>query len=139
MIIMSHNSVRVVIYDDVATAKRICGNARVGLFLATTWARYFSKYTPMQSGTMRDSVSIEPFKVTYNAPYSHYQWEGKLYVSPSTGSAWAKSGEIKVPVGKNLTYSKEQNPLATDHWHIPAEAAFKSTVARQVTEYIRRL
>ena len=50
-----------------------------------------------------------------------------------------KLGEIKVPTEKNLEYSKEQNPLATDHWHISAEQAFKESVARQVSAYIERL
>lgn len=136
---MSNAKVTIKIFNPQQSIDRICNDERVGLFLANTWIKYFAKYTPMQSGTLRESVTPEPFKVTYNAPYAHYQWGGKLYVSPSTGSAWAKLGEIKVPVEKNLEYSKEQNPLATDHWHLSAEQAFKSSVAKQVSAYIERL
>lgn len=136
---MSNPNATVVIFNANRTASRFCEDDRVGLFLATTWAKYFAKYTPMQTGTLRDSFSVEPFKVTYNAPYAHYQWTGELWVSSTTGSSWAEAGEIKVPTGQPLEYSKEQNPLATDHWHIPAEQAFKKTVANQVTKFIRGL
>lgn len=136
---MANGRVTIKIFDSSKTANRICKNDSVGLFLANTWIKYFAKYTPMQTGTLRESVTPEPFKVTYNAPYAHYQWQGELYVSPTTGSSWAKAGEIKVPTGIPLEYSKEQNPLATDHWEVPAEQAFKESVARQVTEYIRRM
>lgn len=125
------------IYDAHSTADRITQNNAVGQFVAQTWARYFSKYIPMQQGILRSNFTTEPFKVTYESPYAHYQWQGELYVSPTTGSSWALPGEIKVPTGKPLEYSKEQNPLATSHWEVPAFDAFRDTVAKQVTMYIR--
>lgn len=125
------------IYDAHSTADRITQNNAVGQFVAQTWARYFAKYIPMQQGILRSNFTTEPFKVTYESPYAHYQWQGELYVSPTTGSSWALPGEIKVPTGKPLEYSKEQNPLATSHWEVPAFDAFRDTVARQVTMYIR--
>lgn len=131
-------SVRVEIFDPQGTMDRICDNDAVGQFVAQTWARYFAKYTPMQSGILRSNYTTKPFQVIYNSPYAHYQHEGILYVSPTTGSSWALPGEIKVPTGQNLSYSKEQNPLATSHWEIPAYEAFGDTVARQVEAYIRR-
>ena len=136
---MSNNSVKITIFNPTATVNRICNNDSVGIFLATTWSRYFAKYTPMQSGVLRENISINPFEVVYNSPYAHYQWEGKLYVSPTTGSSWAQEGETKVPTDIDLSYNTEQNPLATSHWEVPAYEAFKDDVARQVTEYIRRL
>ena len=136
---MSNNSVKVTIFNPTATVNRICNHDSVGIFLATTWSRYFAKYTPMQSGVLRENISINPFEVVYNSPYAHYQWKGKLYVSPTTGSSWAQEGETKVPTDIDLSYNTEQNPLATSHWEVPAYEAFKDDVARQVTEYIRRL
>ena len=125
------------IYDAHSTADRITQNNAVGQFVAQTWARYFAKYIPTQQGILRSNFTTEPFKVTYESPYAHYQWQGELYVSPTTGSSWALPGEIKVPTGKPLKYSKEQNPLATSHWEVPASDAFRDAVARQVTIYIR--
>ena len=38
-------------------------------------------------------------------PYAYYLHEGILYVSPTTGSAWAKKNEIKIPTDQELTYA----------------------------------
>ena len=88
-----------------------------------------------------------PYQVIYNSPYAHYQWEGKLYVDPITGKGafydpdygfWSRPGVTKIPTDIPLNYSKEQNPLATSHWEVPAYNAFKDTVARAVTNYLKR-
>ena len=92
---------------------------------------------PNATGHIKEQLHYRAIKVTYESPYAHYQWQGELYVSPTTGSSWALPGEIKVPTGKPLKYSKEQNPLATSHWEVPASDAFRDAVARQVTMYIR--
>ena len=38
----------------------------VGTFVASEWSRYFAKYVPMQTGTLSQNITIEPFQVTYN-------------------------------------------------------------------------
>ena len=93
---------------------------RTGIFLAETWAKIFTKYTPKDSGTLSQSYITEPYKITYEQKYSHYQWFG---VSKN---------------GKPLRYSKEQNFLAQSHWEEAAERDKKVEVARAVTEYLKR-
>ena len=93
---------------------------RTGIFLAETWAKIFTKYTPKDSGTLSQSYITEPYKVTYEQKYSHYQWFG---ISRN---------------GKPLRYSKEQNFLAQSHWEEPAQDAFSDDVARAVSKYLRR-
>lgn len=115
-------NIKVKMYHPQKTADRICENRQVGLFLANTWGNYFDKYTPMQEGILMSNKTIEPFTVTYDSPYAHYQWEGISRFS-----------------GNPLNYSKEQNPLATSHWEVPAYEAFQDSVAKQVTAFIRRL
>lgn len=121
-------------------------NDDVGTFLASEWSRYFAKYVPMQEGILASDITIDPFKVTYNSPYAHYQWEGKLYVDPITLKGafynsdygfWSRPGVSKIPTDIPLNYSKEQNPLATSHWEVPAFEAFKDDVARAVTQYLK--
>ena len=72
---------------------------------------------------------------------------GKLYVDPITGKGafydkdygfWSRPGVPKVPTNIPLNYSKEQNPLATSHWEVPAFEMYKNIVAQSVSEYIRR-
>lgn len=92
----------------------------VGIFVAETWAKIFAKYTPKDTGTLSQSYTTEPYKITYEQRYSHYQWEG---------------------IGKNgtpLNYNKEKNSLAQSHWEKAAERDKKSEVAKAVTEYIKR-
>lgn len=74
--------------------------------------RYMSDYMPRrQAGELGHmmvmSTVIGSGEINIPGPYAHYLHEGILYVSPTTGSAWAKKDEIKVPAvpGKELTYA----------------------------------
>lgn len=89
--------------------------------------RYMSDYMPRrQAGELEHMMVLATVvgsgQVDIPGPYAHYLHEGILYVSPTTGSAWAKKGEIKVPTGKELTYAgapmrgkKFFDRMKTDH------------------------
>lgn len=139
------SSVIITINNPASIADRIIDDD-VGIFVASEWSRYFAKYVPMQEGILASDITIDPFKVTYNSPYAHYQWMGNLYVDPITLKGafydsdygfWSRPGVSKIPTGIPLNYSKEQNPLATSHWEVPAFEAFKDDVARAVTQYLK--
>ena len=97
-------------------------NPKFGTFVAAEWKRLINPYTPRDTGTMMNSAKIRPFEIEYIQPYSHFMYEGILYVDPKTGSAWAGFGVDKVPTDKLLNYQKN-NPFATDHWDIKAAQA----------------
>lgn len=64
--------------------------------------RYMSDYMPRrQAGELEHmmimATVIGSGQIDIPGPYAHYLHEGILYVSPTTGSAWAKENEIKVP------------------------------------------
>lgn len=72
--------------------------------------RYMSPYMPRrQAGELEHimvmATVIGSGQIDIPGPYAHYLHEGILYVSPTTGSAWAKRNEIKVPINKELTYA----------------------------------
>jgi hypothetical protein len=72
--------------------------------------RYMSDYMPRrQAGELEHMMVIATVigsgQIDIPGPYAHYLNEGILYVSPTTGSAWAKKNEIKVPTDKELTYA----------------------------------
>ena len=72
--------------------------------------RYKSDYMPRrQAGELEHmmilSTVIGSGQIDIPGPYAHYLHEGILYVSPTTGSAWAKKDEIKVPTDRLLTYA----------------------------------
>lgn len=72
--------------------------------------RYMEPYMPRrQAGELIHKMKMDTVigsgEVNISGPYAHYLHEGILYVSPTTGSAWAKKNEIKVPTDKELTYA----------------------------------
>lgn len=72
--------------------------------------RYMSPYMPRrQAGELEHMMVLATVvgsgQIDIPGPYAHYLHEGILYVSPSTGSAWAKRNEIKIPTNKELTYA----------------------------------
>lgn len=72
--------------------------------------RYMSDYMPRrQAGELEHmmvmATVIGSGQIDIPGPYAHYLHEGILYVSPTTGSAWAKKDEIKVPTNRELTYA----------------------------------
>lgn len=72
--------------------------------------RYMGPYLPRrQKGDLEHmmvmSTVIGTGQIDIPGPYAHYLHEGILYVSPTTGSSWAKKDEVKVPTGKELTYA----------------------------------
>ena len=77
--------------------------------------------------TRRMSAAIAGSGNVYAAapPYGRFLYEGKNMVDEGTGSPWARIGAKKVLVSEyggvtsakeKLSYSKNMNPLATDHW-----------------------
>lgn len=72
--------------------------------------RFMGPYMPRrQAGELEhkmvSATVVGSGKVEIDGPYAHYLHEGILYISPTTGSAWAKLNEVKVPTGKELHYS----------------------------------
>ncbi len=72
--------------------------------------RYMSDYMPRrQAGELEHKMILDTVigsgEINISGPYAHYLHEGVLYVSPTTGSAWAKKDEIKVPTDRELTYA----------------------------------
>lgn len=64
-----------------------------------------------------NATRIGSGQVIWDAPHAHYQHEGLLMVSPTTGSSWAKKHEQKIYAEpqKTLDYhSGDEN--RKDHW-----------------------
>lgn len=115
-------------------------NSDVQLFLANECKRQMEPYVPAQNLILAQNVSVytedDRGIVEYRSPYSHYQWEGELYVSSITGSPWASEGEHKVPAGKPLNQSRFRHPLATSHWEKAMWTAKGDAVTQAVQRYL---
>lgn len=78
-------------------------------------------YMPHKTGMLiasgTSSTKIGSGKVIWNTPYAHYMNEGRLMVSPTTGSSWAKKYEEKIysePPKTLIYHSGDKN--RKDHW-----------------------
>lgn len=123
--------IKVKIDNPKKTMNRIIDN-KVRLFASETWARYFKKYVPRDSGFMGETYTTEPGKVTYTSPYAHFQWEGRVMVD-DRGSPWAKKDTKKHYTDRNLKYTY---PGASLHWEEITQKNHKSEVAQEITDYI---
>lgn len=98
---------------------------------------YCSDYVPMDSGMLDQTVDITPEYVHYKSPYSHFQWEGKVFVD-DRGSTYARCNHSKHATSQALQYSTDKHPLATSHWEVAAMAAHKGDLCQDITNYLKR-
>ena len=93
--------------------------------------RYMSPYMPRrQAGELEHmmvmSTVIGSGEINPPGPYAHSLHEGILYVSPTTGSAWAKKNEIKVPTDRVLKYTGA--PMRGKKWFERMKADHKGDI-----------
>lgn len=81
------------------------------------------QYMPMDTGifvnvTKAMSAAIAGSGTVYAAapPFGRFLYEGKVMVGEKSRSAWANKAEKKEVIDKDLVYSKNKHPRATDHW-----------------------
>lgn len=103
--------------------------------------RYMVDYMPRrQAGELAHmmvmATVIGSGQIDTPGPYAHYLHEGILYVSPSTGSPWAKKGEIKVSKGKELTYAGA--PMRGKKWFDRMKADHKDDILQAAQALIDR-
>lgn len=101
--------------------------------------RYMSDYMPRrQTGELEHKMVMATVigsgEIDTPGPYAHYLYEGILYVSPTTGSAWAKKNEIKVPTGKELTYTGA--PMRGKKWFERMKTDHKDDILESVQKLI---
>lgn len=93
--------------------------------------RYMGDYMPRrQAGELEHmmvmATVIGSGQIDTPGPYAHYLHEGILYVSPTTGSSWAKKNEIKVPTDRELTYAGA--PMRGKKWFDRMKADHKDDI-----------
>lgn len=103
--------------------------------------RYMSDYMPRrQAGELEHmmvmATVIGSGQIDIPGPYAHYLHEGILYVSPTTGSAWAKKNEIKIPTDRELTYAGA--PMRGKKWFDRMKADHKDDILQAAQALIDR-
>lgn len=112
---------------------------KVQQFLGKTVADNLKKYVSHKSGVQEKSVKpINNGKqVIINVPYARFQAKGKVMVGIKSKSAWAKRGERKVVINKNLKYHSDR--LRGSHPFERMKADKKDSILLQTAKYARRL
>lgn len=103
--------------------------------------RYMGDYMPRrQAGELEHmmvlSTVIGSGQIDIPGPYAHYLHEGILYVSPTTGSSWAKKNEIKVPTERELTYAG--TPMRGKKWFDRMKADHRGDIIQAAQALIDR-
>lgn len=116
-------------------------NDNFGLFLASEWKRLIDPYTPHRNGLLTQLVLYAPFEITYRSPYSHYMYNGIVYIDPvyKVGGFTNDGGETfkKIPSDRRFNYLKDMNPYATDHWdQAAAKAGQKDKLVLASNKYL---
>ena len=126
-------------YSKDVIMSRATGGNQGQLFLAGEAKRLMDPYVPADNLILAQNVRVYVEKgigiVEYMSPYAHYQWQGILYVSSKTGSAWSQ-GEYKVPTSKQIKHSKFRHPLATSHWEKAMMTGRKNDLIRAYQNYL---
>lgn len=106
-------------------------------------AELFEPYTPIDTGTLLDSVVVTSDGIMYDLDpdYAHYVYEGEIYgpnipvVDKDGNLRWVSpKGKPKYPTGRYMSY---QNPLATRHWDETAISDNYDLVAQTVRGIIK--
>lgn len=112
---------------------------KVQQYLGKTVADNLKKYVSFKSGAQEASVNpINGGKqVIINVPYAQFQAGGKVMVGVKSRSPWARRGERKVVISKNLTY--HSNSLRGAHPFERMKADKGQSILNQTANYARRL
>lgn len=87
-------------------------------------------FVPAKTLSLANRTAVQGNRIIYPGPNSRYLYHGKLMVSPTTGSSYAKKGEIKVLTDIDLKYSHETHKLAQAHW-------FDASKARNLKKWLK--
>lgn len=108
--------------------------------------RLMNPFIPMgETGDLRRLKSYpSPSKIKYTSLYSHYQYTGKEYISPTLGVSgiplkndkwWSPKGERKKPSGKKLTY---HTPGTGPEWEKLMMEKKGKELVKDIQDYIKK-
>ena len=125
------------LYKELGLEER----GKVQKFLDKTVGDNLQKYVSHNSGTQEKSIPIASNygsgKVIINVPYARFQAERKVMVGIKSRKAWAKLGERKVVINKNLKY--HGGALRGAHPFERMKADKRDSILNQTAKYARGL
>ncbi len=92
----------------------------IRLFFYNEFYRLMEDYVPADTLSMYDTAVVSENGIHFVAPYSSFPYFGKTRD------------------GKNMHYTKDRHPLATDHWDVAAWTAKQEDIVDATKKYIIR-
>ena len=135
--------------DRIIKDHGIDPNGRTQLFLTETIKRHMVRYMPYLTGTLssKQTFTASPHEIDVVSHAAKYLYYGKKMVDSKTGKGpffikgvgfrYHKGATLK-PTEEPLNYTTTHNPLAGPLWDKRMMAAEERTIARELTNYIRR-
>ena len=135
--------------SKIKTGLGIQKGGPVHLYLTKRCADHMVDYIPYDSGDLSEKlVDIEPGKITYNSPYAHYMYIGKV-MGPNIPIkedgivvGWfSPKGKPKYYTGADIDYSKSiarGHLYAGPYWDKRMWSAEKDEVISEVQAYMKR-
>lgn len=101
---------------DIPETIQAVDNDRFWLFASAEWWRLYQPYVPYQTGTMAQSVDLEPKKITHTKPYAAYQYNGK-----------------------GFNFRTDENKLASAEWDKAAIPSQQDKLIQTMQNYINKI
>lgn len=120
-------------------------DGRVVRHLRNTADRLMMPYIPGGAGGQLARLKNYPsnHEIKYTSPHAHYQYTGKMYISPTLGVSgiplkngrwWSPKGEKKIPTSKKLKYHTSGTGA---HWDKLMMQRRKNDLVKDVENYIK--
>lgn len=101
--------------------------------LAVQVAKDTEPFVPFRTGVLRNTTQVRGNMIAYTQPYSHFLYEGKVFIYPPTGSTWAPKGERKQRTERDLHIWEGQS-----HWLEASKAQNLEKWEKVAAEAIKR-
>lgn len=94
---------------------------RARLELAKIIVQDTKQFVPHDKGKLEKATIVNNGRrIIYSTPYARFLWHGKLMLAPN-GSSWARKGEKKHVVNKDLKFNQSVNAHAGKYWFLRAK------------------
>ena len=103
-------------FDKNKILKRVQDNREFGTHAAETWRGLVEPFVPYNTGRLCHDVTIEPFRIIYNAPYANIVYNSL-----------------------HRNFRKDKHPLATAQWSEVAYPAVVDYFVQDLQSYLDRI
>ncbi|MDD3394814.1 MAG: hypothetical protein EOM28_00935 [Clostridia bacterium] len=103
-------------------------DGRIQRYIDQEVLRRMAPFTPLDTGALQSSVHAKNGEIVYAVPYAKFLYYGKVMISPSTGSPWARSGEEKILTQHSIQFKGA--PMRGAYWFLRMKAQYAEEILK---------